>query len=283
LVFMRDVQPRGRADLLASIRAHLPGGVLLTGVAGIGKSTVLAAAVAEVSAMARVLCCRSARTDADLPFLALADLLEPVPEPLFERLPAIPRRALDAALQRGDVGEDHPEPLAVRLAVRPLLRELGERGPVVVAVDDLQWVDADSAQVLAYALRRLSRSEVSVLAAERVEPDRPSRFRSLLPEGTVELAVGPMDEDALATLVRERTGGHVRRPLAAEICRVTEGNPLFALEIGDAVVRQGRSRAPGAPLPVPEPVRALLAQRFATVSAGARVTLLCAAASPGRR
>ncbi|HEY3033326.1 MAG TPA: AAA family ATPase, partial [Streptosporangiaceae bacterium] len=238
-------RPLGRTDLLTSVGQRLAAGssVLLAGVAGIGKSTVLAAAVGQVVGTgARVLRCAPARADAGLSFLALADLLEPVPAELFDRLPAVPRRALSAALQRGQAPAAQPEPLAVRLAVRQVLRELAASGPVVLAIDDLQWVDQDSAQVLAYAFGRLGGSGLRVLATERVEAGRP-RLRSLLPTGAVELAVGPLDEEALVTLLRQRSGELVRRPLALEIHRATDGNPLFALEIADALVRQGRPLA----------------------------------------
>ncbi len=84
----------GRAELLGAVRAGLAAGnsVLLAGVAGIGKSTVLAAVAEEVAGTgAQVLRCSPARTDAGLPFLALVDLLDPVPKELFDRLPPAPR------------------------------------------------------------------------------------------------------------------------------------------------------------------------------------------------
>ncbi|HEU4426208.1 MAG TPA: LuxR C-terminal-related transcriptional regulator, partial [Pilimelia sp.] len=151
--------------------------------------------------------------------------------------------------------------------------------PVVLVIDDLQWVDQDSAQVLAYAIQRLSRPGLRVLATERLADAGPPRFRSLVPSGAVEFTVGPLTEEALVTLLRQRSEGLVGRPLAVEINRVTEGNPLFALEIAAALVRQGLPPAPGVPLPVPEAVGGLLSQRLAAVPQRVRATLLTAAAA----
>ena len=101
----------GRADLLATVRDRLAAGdsVRLTGVAGIGKSTMLAAvAEREAAAGTHVLRCGPHRSDEGLPFLTLADLFESVPERAFERLPGALRRALDIALVRAEVPGEQP-------------------------------------------------------------------------------------------------------------------------------------------------------------------------------
>src|SRR5207248_421199 len=120
---------------------------------------------------------------------------------VFDQLPAAPRRAVRAALLRGEPA-DQPEPLAVRVGVRQLLQRLAVDHPVVLVIDDIQWIDVDSGQALAYALRRIRPPHPRVLAAERVTGAQPRRYRALLPPDTAEFTVGPLGSEALVTLLR---------------------------------------------------------------------------------
>ena len=128
--------------------------LVLTGDAGVGKTTIWEEGVRLAAERGlRVLAARPAEGETALPFAALGDLLGPVVDAID--LPRPQRIALDRALQRADA--DGPaDRLAVSRAALGLLRGLARDGPLVVAVDDVQWLDTPTEHVLAFALRRLS-------------------------------------------------------------------------------------------------------------------------------
>jgi DNA-binding CsgD family transcriptional regulator/tetratricopeptide (TPR) repeat protein len=271
-----------RDAIQKSVRDALSGGrsVLLSGPAGIGKSTVLGGIVEWVRETgARVLYSSPAQADARLPFVVLIDLLSPLPPTAFDGLPPVPRRALDAALLRGEVTDVQPDPLAVRLGVLHVLRDLAARDPSVVVVDDVQWVDPSSAEVLAFLARRLPGPGLRVVAAARGEPGEVARFLPLLPAGALQVAVGPLADEALVPLLSSRGGAALSRTVAVEICRVTQGNPLFALEIASALARRRVRPSVGEPLPVPKELRELMCERLAVLPEPVRSTLLVASAA----
>ena len=156
------------ADFLAAGR-DTPQALVLDGEAGIGKTTLFEAAVAEAREQGfAVFSCRPAGAETAFSFAALADLLSPVLPEGLERLPLPQRRALSAALLLEEVEGSAPDERAIAFAVFQLLGERGG-GPLLVAVDDVQWLDAASASVLAFALRRLAAAPVAILVARRSE------------------------------------------------------------------------------------------------------------------
>jgi hypothetical protein len=166
--------PIGRADELALFQAFLdavaggPAVLLLEGDAGIGKTTVWSAGVTLARERGyRVLSCRPTESEMQLPFAALGDLLDDLPQWAFEALPSPQRRALDVAMLRSDSEGAPVERRAIALALHGALRELAGETPVVLAIDDLQWLDAASATGVGFAVRRLNSDRVGVLAAHR--------------------------------------------------------------------------------------------------------------------
>src|SRR5262245_21671645 len=138
-ILARDAELRRVAALLVD---H-PRALVLTGEPGVGTTTLWQEGVRMASeAGLRVLAARPAEAEAALPFAALGDLLGDVVEAI--ELPRPQRAALDRALQRTDAHEP-ADRLAVSRAALGLLRGLG---PLLVAVDDVQWVDAPTAHVL---------------------------------------------------------------------------------------------------------------------------------------
>jgi hypothetical protein len=122
-----------------------------------------------------VLACRPAEAEAKFGLSALADLLEPVPRQTFRVLPNPQRRALDVALLRAEAGDAVADQRTVATAVRSLLRELASDAPVLLAVDDVQWLDPASATTVEFALRRLQGERIGFIASKRVsEPARSS-------------------------------------------------------------------------------------------------------------
>jgi len=265
----------GRSEELALVDEFLADGrasqLVLAGEAGIGKTTVWQAAIRRAEEMGlRVLAARPVEAEAKLAFSGLSDLFEDVPAQALDGLPAPQRRALAVALLRADP-QEQPDPRAVAAAVRSGLVFLG--GQTIVAVDDLQWLDASSAAALAFALRR---EPVRLLAARRSGKRLAGGLEQALAGATV-LELEPLGPDATHELVRRQLGRSLPRPLLLRIHETTGGNPLYALEVARAVLE---TRVPaGDPLPVPPDLRELLMRRVRRVSPAGREQLLAAAAA----
>lgn len=252
----------------------------LYGPAGAGKSTL----VTEGARLARergfaVLACRPAQSEASLSFVALADLLAGVPEPVLCRLPPAQRQALDVVLLRAQ-----PEPEGVRTDLRTVATAAlsAIRGAVgtcvLLAIDDVQWLDASSTRVLEFVVRRLTEHPVAVLTSLRSEeaPGAVLAMDHAVPvERRRELMVGPLSLGALHRLVRDRFGHSLPRPTLVALAKVSGGNPFYALEIARAL--DDAPYAAGEPLPVPETLRELVAARIAALPADTSAALLAAA------
>jgi DNA-binding CsgD family transcriptional regulator len=219
-----------------------PAGMLLSGPAGIGKTTLWRAAMAEARVRGFVVLeTRAVEAEAQLAFGGLADLLGDVVDEAAEALPTAQREAIDLALQRIAAGGREPAPLAVSLGGFGILRAVASRGPVVLAVDDLPWLDPSSARVLEYALRRLEDEPICFLASMRtdlVDPPLPLVVAAFA--GPVErVHVGPLGVDAMGLLLDRILDTRFRRPALARIHAESGGNPFFAIEIARAVRRAG--------------------------------------------
>jgi DNA-binding CsgD family transcriptional regulator len=265
-----------------------PAMFLVEGEPGIGKTTLWrsGAALAERSGM-RVLALRPGEAERPLAFAGLAGLLT---DPLLNAtLPAIPeprRRALDAALLRdGSPGRGpDADPGTVGLAVLSVLGLLAAPAPVLVALDDLQWVDEATLRVLEFALRRLGKTPVSVLAARRgAGSAEPAPLELAFPEDRRDrLVLGGLSVGSIGRLVHDRLGLALPRPVVARLQQEAGGNPLLALELARAIAAQGRLPTPGEPLRVAGDAGALLAGRIARLSpsAGRILVALAALAHP---
>ena len=277
----------GRDAELAVVRgfvASLPegaAGLILEGAAGMGKTTIWAAGVADAAERGvRVLEARPAVTETALSFSGVGDLLDPCLAEALEPLPAPQRRALSRALLLDDDGPA-PDPHAIGVAVLNALRVLALSGPVLVAVDDVQWLDPASMGALGYAGRRLRSERVGVMLARRTpsEVGLVAELRRSLPaERCAILAVTPFDIGALHRVVQEHLGTALSRPLLAEIHEASGGNPFYALEIVRTLERTGVSVEPGQRLPVPESLRDLVHGRVEALPVESRDFLLAAAA-----
>ena len=161
----------GRESELVAVETFLrsgrPRAVAIVGEPGIGKTTLWLAAVELARAQgARVLIARPTESEARLAFAGLADLLAEVPDELFARLPEPQRVGLDAALLRASSARP-PERRVVGAGFLTLLRALAAESEVVCAIDDLHWLDASSAAVVEFALRRLGEERVQCLVSVR--------------------------------------------------------------------------------------------------------------------
>ncbi|MFC7272536.1 AAA family ATPase [Paractinoplanes rhizophilus] len=264
---------RGRGALLAVIDARLAagGGVALHGPAGIGKTAILDAVAAQAAARNElVVRLRPVRTERSLPYAGIADLMSQLPDDAAQALPPAQRAAL-AALRQGLPPRGGTPALARRLVLPLLLTHCARRRPVLLVLDDAPWLDAESAELIGFAMRRRPGHRVRVLAAQR-RPDPAGKRRAarLCPAPVLELAVPPLDADDLTALLEAR-GLPCRT--ASRMHEASAGNPFLALALGGAV-------APGPawrPAPIPETVRELLRDRLRALPAGVAATLLVAA------
>ena len=279
----------GYATTLLAQLADGPAALVFAGEPGIGKTTVLLAAAERAgAASAVVLSAHPVEAEAELGFAALADLLAPVVDELLPALPEPQRHALAVVLLLEEPGS----PLdrrAVCAATLSGLRMAAARGPVVLAIDDLQWLDASSARVLDFALRRLGGLPVGVVACERAGAGSPPADHAAgvrldlgraLPAGRCARHVlGPLSLGALQHVLKRELGRSFPHRTLARIARVTGGNPFYALELA----RSLPDDVPGAAdLILPEDLRRVVEDRLAGLPGRTREALLLAAvaASP---
>ena len=201
----------------------------------------------------RVLETRPAEADAGLPFAGLGDLVESTLDEVLDELPEPQADALRVALLLAPPGQAPLDERAVAVAVLGVLRELARTGRVLVAVDDVQWLDPPSAKVVSFAWRRLREEPVGILLAHRLGTNAPAalveddRFSSL--------AVGPLALGAVHRLLHSRLDLVLPRPALRRVHEVSGGNPFFSLELGRALLaHEGRAfagRAAPGPRPAP--------------------------------
>ncbi|MGB2920062.1 MAG: LuxR family transcriptional regulator [Mycobacterium sp.] len=211
-----------------------------------------------------------------LSYGALADLLSELDDAAFTTLPESQRHALDRVLLRtedgGEAGDDARAVCAGFLAV---VERLAADSPVLIAVDDVQWLDPSSKRVLVFAARRLS-CRAGLLVTERTGAEG-ARASSLLqlfrPESTCVLTVGPMSLGGLHAVLAERLGRSFARPVMVDIAEISEGNPFFALELGRALAMA----APGSASPLPGSLTELVQARIGGLPEDVRSTLLVVA------
>lgn len=245
------------------------GTVLLDGPAGIGKTTLWRALVAQAEHDGwLVLSCAPTESEADLPFAALADVLRP----LGERVAALPgpqRRAADMVLLRADSDEPVDERV-ICAATRSLLdAAVATEVPVLIAIDDTPWLDRASERALRFALRRVAPRPATLVACRRAEA-APEVVPLGLDQGPAggrltRIGVPPLGVGALHHILRNRLGTTLGRPLLARIARDAGGNPLLAIELARAVLRLPRPPSPGEDLPVAASMQQLLAELLATM------------------
>ncbi len=254
-LFERDLELRaGRTFLEASPARAL----VIDGPAGIGKTAVLRSVIEIARGDGHlVLECTADSAEVRLTFVGLADLFGTVADEVLDQLPTPQAHALEVALLRADA-ESPGEPHAVAAGVLSTLRALAERQQVLVAIDDIQWLDGASAEAITFAARRLSSSRVRFLLARR--PRTPTQLERAIEPDLTRLSVAPLSLGSMRRMLKDRLGLTLPRHLLSQIFGATLGNPLFALEFGRTLAEQGLP-ALGEELPMPETVEALLGAR----------------------
>ena len=250
--------PRASRDATADARiagflpaaAAEPTVLVIEGEAGIGKTTLWLSQLQRArDAGFEVLTARVGQAESVMAFAALADLLGDIGDEHFASLPDLQRLALDRVLLRAGDGGPATDQRAVAAAFVAVLQALEKAAPVLLAVDDAQWLDTSSRTAIEFAVRRL-RGRFGVLATERCAPGAGTAaqwLRPPRPDGFDRVSVAPMDSGRLHTLIADRLGRKLPRPTVLRISEISGGNPFFALELARAHLDGGSGT--GSPLP----------------------------------
>ena len=250
--------------------------LVLSGGPGIGKSTLWEEGV-DVARSQRVatLCVRACEAEAQLSFAGLADLLGGIDAEVLVELPAPRRQALEVAVGWTEPGERPPDLLAIGAGLLGAVRLLSASERVLVAIDDLDWLDRASAAALVFAARRLGPEDVRFFVSRRA--DRPSELERTLEPSRVDLIeLGPLSFGAISGLITDRLGRSLPRRVLRQLFEASGGNPLFALELGRAVIERGLPEI-GAALPLPAMLDGLFGARVEALAPEVRRALLTVA------
>jgi ATP/maltotriose-dependent transcriptional regulator MalT len=274
-VVSREVESRAVGEFLASVRSG-PSALVVEGEAGIGKTTVWLSALERAQeAGFRVLSTRTTSAESVLAYTSLAALLNELDDAAFVGLPAPQRLAIDRVLLRVSADGPVTDQRAVGAAFLSVVDRLAEESPVVVAIDDLQWLDPPSRLIISSATRRLA-GPIGVLATVRDVPDYTdvgSWLELRHPDRLRRVRVRPMTLGALHTVLYERLGRSFARPKMRRIHEFSGGNPFYALELGRAMEDDSWGDGTGLPSSLAELVRA----RLGGLTADGRKALLAAA------
>ena len=251
---------------------------VLVGAPGIGKTTLWEAALARARASGmRVLSTRGGAAEAKLSLSGVFDLIEPVADEVLPELPAPQRAAVEVTLLRAEAHGRRPGRRTLATALLNALRLLASSAPLLIAVEDAQWVDESSQETLAFAIRRLSGTDVRMLVTTRTTAG--SLIAEVVErEDALRLELVGLSLGATRRLLAQRIGITLPRRVLVAVHTAAKGNPLFALEIGRDVAEH-RLTAVNEPLPISEDVASLVGGRVASLPANTRELLLAAALS----
>lgn len=273
-VVSRAVESRAVDDFLASARSG-PSALVVEGEAGIGKTTMWLSALERAREVGfRVLSTRVAAAESVLAYWSLVGLLEGLGEEAFAGLPPPQRLAIDRLLLRVSADGPITDQRAVAAGFLSVLERLAQESPVLVAIDDLQWLDPPSMLIVSSATRRLSGS-IGFLATVRTGEDT-GRVESGLefrrPDMLKRIRVGPLSVGALHAVLSDRLGRSFSRPKMTHIYEVSGGNPFYAIELARAM-DDGKTNG-GASLPTS--LAALVRARVGALAFETREALLAA-------
>jgi DNA-binding CsgD family transcriptional regulator len=261
-------------EALLSEAEHGAGaGRLLVGEPGMGKSALLDYARDRAVGF-RIATVTGIERESDLAYAGLYQLLRP----WFGRISSLPpaqAQALSGALGLAD--PEAADRFLVSAALLELLAEAASDAPLLVTVDDAQWLDGPTVDAIVFAARRLAADRVAVIIALRDEGD------SALQLGLPALRLGGLDREAIGGLLCDVAGHEVPHTVARVMEAHTCGNPLALAELCRLLTAEqlsGRAPLPD-PLPVDVRLGATFVQRVTQLPASARTALLVAATAGG--
>jgi DNA-binding NarL/FixJ family response regulator len=257
----------GRDAELARVCAFLsrveegPCAMVIRGEPGIGKTTLWRTAVElrEAEPLS-TLSTRCVEAELPLGFACLADLLQDVFPAAGEALADHERAVLASAIGVQAPRKEPRDAIVLPRAFLSLLRGLTVESPVLIAVDDLQWLDPASARVVSFAARRLREAPVGFLVTLRDGENDPLDLPETFGERVEEVRLERLSVGALARVVQMRLGVRIPGPVLARAHEASAGNPMFALELARTIAdRQGQQLGP---IPMPASLQDLVAERL---------------------
>jgi DNA-binding CsgD family transcriptional regulator len=274
----RPTESRRIAAFLASATSE-PSALLIEGEPGIGKTTLWLEALELARDQGfRVLSTRAAAAESVLAYTALTDLLDGVPASAWADLPEPQRFAVDQVLMRADNGPVTDQ-RAVAAAFLSVVEYLTDEGPLLVAIDDLQWIDPSSIHVVAFAARRLT-GPVGILGSVRTDGDGIGGAWLELPrpDAVSRIRLRPLGIRDLHAAVSARLRRPFSRPTMGRIHEVSGGNPFYAIELARAIA----DRAPGVEMSLPRTLADVVRTRISGLDPDVHDALLAAScmASP---
>ena len=275
-VVSRPEEGRAVAAFLGAA-ATGPACLVAEGEPGIGKTTLCLSAVESAEERGfLVLSARPAEAESVLAYASLADILSGVDSSVLTELPRPQRLAIDRVLLQAESEDLTTDQRAVGAGFLSVIELLAEKTPVLVAIDDLQWLDPSSRNVIAFATRRLS-ARVGVFGTVRTHPDDGGGAASWLqlpqPDGVGRLHITPLSLGGLNAVITQRLGRSLSRPAIVRIQEVSGGNPFYALELARAMDDEVR----GTDLPLPMTLSELVRARIGSLDESARDVLLAMA------
>ena len=296
-----DAGTIGRDAEIAEISSFLPAAsgvpvaIAITGDAGIGKTTVWRHVLGAASGLSRVLSCQPASAERPLAFSALDDLFGGVALEVLPALAGPSRRAMEAVLLRDQSAEAPPPPpvkdgrpppdrRALARGVLDALRILSGGSPLVLAIDDAQWLDRPSAGVLEFCIRRLDGEPVSILLTFRTGDPVPLGLeRALPPDRLARVQLGPLSLGAIGEILRSQLGETLPRYALTRLYDASAGNPFYALEYARLLLDHPHISRTNEPIPIPRSLRDLVSRRVRRLGPDARRVGRLVAASPDPR
>lgn len=275
-VVSRPEEGRAVAAFLDAAASE-PACLVAEGEPGIGKTTMCLSTVGVAQERGfLVLSARPAEAESVLAYASLADLLSGVDPSVLTDLPTPQRLAIDRVLLRAEAEDLTTDQRAVGAGFLSVIELLAETSPVLLAIDDLQWLDPSSRNVIAFATRRLS-ARVGVFGTVRTDPDEGGGAASWLqlpqPDGVQRIEIRPLSLGGLNAVITGRLGRSLSRPAIVRIQEVSGGNPFYALELARAMNGEPRR----SDLPLPMTLTELVRARIGSLDETARDVLLAMA------
>jgi DNA-binding CsgD family transcriptional regulator len=243
---------------------------LIDGAAGIGKTRVLDGIIERARSRGLdVLVTRPAEAEARVGLLGFHDLMDQLGSDALRALPGAHRERLEIALGLASAPSDRElDEGLLAVAVHALLRGQARSKPLIIAIDDLQWLDASTSALLAIVLRRLRDEPVRVVATRRATINSRLDLARIYRDRLLPVHLDGLSVGALHQLIGSRLGRSLPRPALIRLHALSEGNPLYALELARALP-EGSRPVDALDATVPS-VDALLSSRVARLSRLAR-------------
>ncbi|MEZ0358723.1 AAA family ATPase [Mycobacterium sp. SA01] len=269
-----SVEDQAVAELLHRAQDG-PAVLLVEGEAGIGKTTLLFDAAERAKSLGfAVLTAHGSPAELGYAYAAVADLLSGIDDSSLAALPPRQQLALERARCGQHVEGPETDERTTATAFGRALEDLSVREPVLLTLDDAQWLDPSSRRVLGLVGQRLAgRTALLVtLRSNEGDPGDPTRATPFELPGASRVRMRPLDADGIHGVIAARLGRTLPRPVVTRIHRTSGGNPLFALELARAELNTA-TRTAG----LPNGLAALVRDRLRRIGSEEQQVLLAAA------